>query len=119
MDQGTETKWREQSEHILSDIKEWRREHPKATLREIEEEVHQRMSRLEAQVVQDAAQESASREWSGTSGAQRPRCPVCQTPLQARGKRKRELQGVEGQNVTLTREYGTCPNCGTGVFPPG
>lgn len=118
MDKATEEHWRDLSEHILTDIKEWRHSHPKATFREIEDEVHARMSRLEAQVLQDAAQASTSREWSGTSAQERPKCPVCQTPLQARGKQKRKLQGAEGQEVTLSRDYGTCPSCGTGLFPP-
>jgi uncharacterized protein with PIN domain len=118
MDQATEAHWRELSEEILTDVKEWRRDHPKATLREIEDEVHRRMSRLEAQIVQDAAQASPSREWSGSPPSERPRCPVCQTPLNARGKRKRKLQGVGSHTVALSREYGTCPTCGTGIFPP-
>ncbi|MFL5627210.1 MAG: hypothetical protein ACJ788_16645 [Ktedonobacteraceae bacterium] len=50
------------------------------------------MSRLEAQVLQDTAQGSRSREWSGASEQERPRCPICITPLQARGKRSRSLQ---------------------------
>ena len=79
--------------------------HPKATLREIEEEVHTRLSRLEAQVIQDAAQESQRRDWSGT-------------PLYVRGKRTRHLQAAGGQEISLTRRYGTCPTCGTGLFPP-
>lgn len=119
MDKTSEEHWRELSEDILTNMKEWRRNHPKATFAEIEEEVHARVSRLEAQMIQDTAQESASRVWSGTSQQERPRCPVCQTPLQARGKRQRSLQGAGGQKVTLTRDYGTCPNCGTGLFPPG
>ncbi len=118
MDTKTENGWQELSEQILTDIKEWRKAHPKATFREIEDEVHKRMSRLEAQVLQDAAQASESREWSGKEAEERPKCPVCQTPLQARGKQKRKLQGVQGEEVTLTRDYGTCPNCGQGVFPP-
>ncbi len=118
MDKATEEHWRELGEQILTDIQEWRRTHPKATFREIEDEVHERMSRLEAQVLQDAAQASKSREWSGTAMQERPKCPVCQTPLQARGQRIRKLQGAQGQEVTLTRDYGTCPNCGAGVFPP-
>src|SRR5689334_7614288 len=48
---------------ILTDIKEWRREHPRATYVEIEEEVHKRMMYLEAQLIQEAALESPSREW--------------------------------------------------------
>src|SRR4051794_15727654 len=110
--------WQRLSEQILTDIKEWRRAHPKATFREIEEEVHERMSRLEAQVLQDTAQASSSREWRGASEQERPLCPICSTPLQARGKRSRSLQGAGGQNVTLCRSYGTCPVCGAGLFPP-
>jgi hypothetical protein len=119
MDQRSEEHWRELSEEILTSMKEWRRSHPKATLREIEDEIHTRMSRLEAQMIQDTAQESPSRAWSGRSQQERPTCPVCQTPLHARGKRQRTLQGAGGQDVTLSREYGTCPNCRTGFFPPG
>lgn len=119
MDKTPEEHWRELSEHILTDVREWRRIHPKATLREIEDEIHARMSRLEAQLIQDTAQASTSRTWSGASLHERPGCPVCGTPLQARGKRQRKLQGPGGQAVTLNREYGTCPTCGTGLFPPG
>jgi len=118
MDKTSEEHWRELSEQILTDVKEWRRSHPKATFREIEDEVHGRMSRLEAQMIQDTAQESQSREWSGRNKAERPTCPVCQTPLHSRGKQQRNLQAVGGQKVTLSRDYGTCPSCGTGLFPP-
>ena len=118
MDQATEDHWRELSEQILTDMKEWRKGHPKATFREIEDEVHTRMSRLEAQLIQDTAQESKSREWSGASKQERPCCPVCTTPLQARGKRQRRFHGSGGQEVLLSRDYGTCPNCGAGLFPP-
>jgi len=118
MDQTSEEHWRDLSERILTEISEWRRSHPKATFREIEDEVHARMSRLEAQLIQDTAQQSTSRSWSGASAHERPTCPVCKTPLHARGKRQRKLQGAGGQAVTLSREYGTCPSCGTGLFPP-
>lgn len=111
--------WQHLSEQILTDIKEWRRCHPKATLREIEEEVPSRLSCLEAQVIQDAAQQSKRRDWSSVPAEQRPTCPVCGTPLQARGKRTRRLQAAGGQEISLTRSYGTCPTCGTGLFPPG
>src|SRR5215469_18218978 len=119
MDKTPEDQWRDLSEHMLTEITEWRRSHPKATLREIEDEVHRRMSRLEAQLIQDTAQQSQSRVWSGASRQERPLCPVCGTPFQARGKRQRTLQGSGGQAITLHREYGTYPSCGTGLFPPG
>lgn len=75
--------WQQLSEQILTDIKEWRRSHPKATLREIEEEVYSRLSRLEARVIQDTAQQSECRDWSARPPEERPTCPVCGTPLQA------------------------------------
>jgi hypothetical protein len=116
--QETDQAWQQLSEQILTDIKAWRRAHPKATLREIEEEVHTRLSRLEAQVIQDAAQESTQRNWSGAAPSDRPVCPVCGTPLQARGHHMRLLQAAGGHTIRLTRGYGTCPTCGTGLFPP-
>lgn len=111
-------KWQQLSEQILTDIHEWRTSHPHATLREIEEEVHSRLSCLEAQVIQDAAERSELADWSGKPAEQRPCCPVCGTMLQARGKRRRRLQASGGQQISLTRSYGTCPSCGTGLFPP-
>jgi hypothetical protein len=111
--------WLKKSEEILTDIKEWRHAHPKATFVEIEEEVQKRMMHLEARVLQDAAQESSSREWGRGSSEQAPRCPNCAVPLQARGKQKRTLQGNGGENVTLSRTDGTCPTCGESLFPPG
>lgn len=118
MNQELDQVWQQLSEQILTDIKEWRRTHPKATLREIEEEGHTRLSRLEAKVIQDAAEESERRSWSGAAPPERPPCPVCGTPLQARGKHARSLQAAGGQTISLTRSYGTCPTCGTGLFPP-
>jgi RNase P subunit RPR2 len=110
--------WQEKSIELLTDIKEWRRAHPKATYVEIENEVHQRMMELEAHILQDAAQASASREWGRPLGQHAAFCPKCRVPLQARGKHKRTLQGNGGQPVTLRRTYGTCPRCGEGLFPP-
>jgi hypothetical protein len=114
-----EQAWRNKSVEILTDIKEWRRSHPKATYVEIEDEVHKRMMELEAQILQDAAQASPSREWGKTSGQPAALCPTCAVPLQARGKHKRMVQGNGGQRVMLTRTYGTCPTCGHSLFPPG
>ena len=113
-----EQAWQKKSAEILTDIKEWRRAHPTATFVEIENEVHKRMMELEAQILQDAAEASASREWGRTSGQQAALCPNCATPLQARGKHQRTFQGNGGQRVTLKRTYRTCPTCGAGLFPP-
>jgi hypothetical protein len=104
---------------ILANIKEWRREHPKAKYVEIEEEVHKRLMEVEAQVIEETAQESASREWGRGYEHAAPMCSICGGGLQARGKHKRTLQGNGGKSVTLERTYGTCSKCGVSLFPPG
>jgi len=119
MDDATDKRWREVSEEILNGMKEWRLAHPKATFREIEQAASERVSRLEAQLVQDSAMASPQRDWKESSDEERPQCPVCETALQKRGKQQRKLQGKGGQEISLTRSYGTCPVCGTGLFPPG
>ena len=118
MDDTMEQRWRELSEEVLSGMKDWRLAHPTATFREIEDAVHARMNRMEAQILQETAQASRKTDWSNEPKEQRPTCPNCGTALQPRGKRKRELQGRGGEAVHLERTYGTCPSCGMGLFPP-
>lgn len=113
-----EQAWLRKGAAILTDIKEWRCAHPKATFVEIEDEIHRRMMELEAQVLQDAAQASESWEWGKSPDQPAPVCPTCATPLQARGQHQRTLQGNGGQSVTLSRTYGTCPTCQQSFFPP-
>jgi hypothetical protein len=111
--------WQQKSAEILTNITAWRRAHPKATFVEIEAEVHRHLMQLEAQVLQDAAQASESREWDKMSGQAAPLCPTCAIPLNARGKHQRALQGNGGESIQIERTYGTCPKCGAGLFPPG
>ena len=98
---------------------QWRQEHPQATLREIEEAVDERMNRLRAQLIQEVAQMSEMGEWSQKSEEERPKCASCGTVLVARGKQTRWLQTNGGEAIKLERSYGTCPDCGQGIFPPG
>lgn len=118
MEEEMDRVWRAMSEEIFTDMKAWRLAHPKASFREIEQAIRARTTRLEAQMLQDTAQASTSREWSGKEEEDRPLCPVCGTALQSRGKQSRNLQGAGGQTVKLQRSYGTCPICEVGLFPP-
>lgn len=101
---------------IVSGLREWRRQHPTATFREIEAAVADRLAPLQAALLQEAAPASPAADW--TAAAPPPACPHCGTPLRARGPHTRHLQAPGGQTVTLTRQYGTCPACGAGLFPP-
>ena len=44
MNQDFDAKWDELAEEVLSGMKEWRLQHPKATLREIEQALHERLA---------------------------------------------------------------------------
>jgi len=109
--------WNGMSEEIISGIAEWRQQHPQATFRELEEEVDRRLWVLRAKMLADAALRSAQTEWE--QGSCEVLCPECRQPLEKKGKKKRKLQTRGGQEVELEREYGVCPACGQGIFPPG
>ena len=109
--------WNGMSEEIISGIAEWRQQHPQATFRELEAEVDRRLSVLRAKMLADAALSSAQTEWE--QGSREVLCPACGQPLEKKGKKKRRLQTRGGQEVELEREYGVCPACGQGIFPPG
>ena len=111
--------WRAVSEDVIVGMAKWRKEHPKATFAEIEDEVERRVTQLRTSLLQEAAQESEVSTWNKGPQEQRPICPQCKTPLVARGKQKRKIKTQGGQSVQLERQYGTCPHCGYGVFPPG
>jgi len=113
----TNAKWRKLSEEVISGLSEWRAQNAKATFREIEDEVDKRIAALRAQMIADTAMQSAQAGW--TEAGKAATCPQCGTKLEKKGKKKRQLQTQEGQVIELEREYGVCPKCGQGLFPPG
>jgi len=118
MNEDMDRSWHTLSEEVLSGMKEWRLAHPKATFREIEHAVDERVNRLKARMLEDAALASDAQDWQEAPQEEQPSCPACQTPVVRRGQHRRRVQIAGGQDVMLTRSYGTCPVCGTGLFPP-
>jgi hypothetical protein len=109
--------WNGLGEDAVSGMLEWRQQHPKATFREIEKEVDERLAVMRARMLSDAAVASSSAEW--IIDGKVPVCPNCGMELEKKGKKKRKMQTRGGQEVELEREYGVCPRCGQGIFPPG
>lgn len=107
------------TQDILLGMSDWRAQHPKATLRAIEDELDVRLARLRARMLEDLALESAAAHWQDQSAQERPPCPHCGDTLQARGTKPRILQTHGGIDLTLARSYGWCPTCQVGLFPPG
>jgi hypothetical protein len=108
--------WQRLADEAWAGLAEWRHQHPKATLREIEQAGDERLAVLRARMVQDTALASASAD--PAVGGERPRCPACGDPMSLEGARTRRLRTTYGRDPELTRAYARCPACGAGVFPP-
>jgi hypothetical protein len=111
-------RWWSLAQEVLTGMKEWRLQHPTATFSEIETALDERLGRLRATMLEDAALASTATTWSQETDGPPPPCPLCGAPLQSRGAATRALQAQAGQAITLTRSYGTCSACGAGLFPP-
>lgn len=109
--------WRALGEEVFSGMKDWRLQHPRATLREIETALDERLARMRARMLADAALARAAANWQATEDTP-PQCPLCGQPLQARGLHPRQLQTQGGEPLPLRRVYGMCPACQAGLFSP-
>lgn len=114
-----ETRWQPLSHEVIHAMKEWRRQHPRATFQEIESSLDAELARLRAQMLKDLALSSPRADLPTMTEAERPRCPECGTRLDAQGTQRRTLVTEHDQTIELARSYATCPQCGAGLFPPG
>ncbi len=110
--------WHELTEDVVTGMKEWRLQHPKATFREIETALDERLARIRARMLEDAALMSRAAELEAEGAGERLACPDCGTPLQARGLQPRELVTQHDHTIHLERQYAFCPHCQKGFFPP-
>jgi predicted RNA-binding Zn-ribbon protein involved in translation (DUF1610 family) len=112
-------RWAQEAEALLTGVKEWRLAHPRATLTEIEAAVDERLARVRARLIADAALASAAADLAACPAEARPDCPRCGQALALRGPEVRHLTTTHGQDLARRRHYLTCPACGEALFPPG
>ena len=112
-------RWRERSEGVITGMAEWRAQHPRATLPEIEAALDERLAHVRARMLQDTALASAATDVSRLPAEERPRCPECGHTLEARGPEERTVRTTYERAVTLRRRYAPCPACGAGLCAPG
>jgi hypothetical protein len=110
--------WRVLSEEIMAAIQEWRRQHPKATLQEMEVAIDERLAELRTRMLEDVALVSAAADVSRASPLERPVCPRCGTPVEPRGPRERQVTTQQGKTLRLRRSDVRCPTWQVGFFPP-
>lgn len=115
---GMEQQWQQAAAEILSGFKEWRLQHPTATLSEIEAALDARWAVARARILESAATASATADLRALPEAARPRCPQCGAVMAVRGPEERRLTTYE-QVLRLRRHYAVCTACQQAVFPPG
>jgi hypothetical protein len=110
--------WAPQWAAAKASIVDWRREHPRATMREIEDAVDEQMDAMRAQMLGDVAVESGAARFAGKNSRERPVCQACGCPLISNGAAERTLTTTGGREVHLRRSYAHCPGCELELFPP-
>lgn len=111
------TRWHALSEEVMTGMRDWRAQHPKATFREIEAALDERLARWRARMLEDALLVSRAADWEATD-REPPVCPQCGAVLQPRGREQRTLTTHYDQTLALERRYAVCPRCQAGLFPP-
>lgn len=113
-----QVRWQELADEVMTGMKEWRLQHPKATFQQIEAALDEQLAKMRARMLQDLALASAAANVSNVREEERPRCPKCGHAMEARGEDTRSLTTNYDHTITLNRSYAVCPACGTGLFPP-
>jgi uncharacterized protein with PIN domain len=99
---------------LIEGLNKWREKHPRATMREIEEEIDRHMSEMRARLIADTVMKSANTEMIKEKKGM---CPKCGGEVQKKGKKKRKLETTGGHEIEFEREYVRCQSCGHGFFP--
>lgn len=113
-----DAQWEQLAEEVMSGMKEWRLQHPKASLREIESALDERLGKVRVRMLQDAVLASSAADIKAAQEEERPVCAKCGGELVERTKAVRRLVTQHNQALELERSYGVCSQCGAGVFPP-
>jgi len=108
----------EKSETILTEIErstqellQWAKEHPKCTLKELEERIQKWKTHTGVQLLEAAVAMQGTGRWA------EGRCS-CGGQWVFQGYRERQVTTSQGV-IRLKRAYFTCERCGQGFFPLG
>jgi hypothetical protein len=105
--------WRVKAEEMYDELYEWRERHPEASFDEIASQVTVRRQELMGELMSHLAlQHGSGEEVEGLV------CEGCGQELRYKGKLRRGVGHLEGE-ADLKRAYYHCPECESGIFPPG
>ena len=113
--------WAGVGQEVEQELRAWRVAHPRATLTEIESAVQAGLRRLQARYLEDLVQASEAATWRTSPPAERPACARCGAGLEPVGSlhERQVLTTGQAEPLRVQRQYGRCPTCGVGLFPPG
>ena len=75
LDEEFEARWHREAEAVMSGMKEWRLQYPKATFREIEAAVDEKLSGMRARLLEDLALASRAADLQDKQAGEQPHCP--------------------------------------------
>ena len=94
LDEEFERLWHQEAEAVMSGMKEWRLQHPKATFREIEAAVDEKLSGMRARLLEDLALASRAADLQDKQAGEHAHCPSCGQVLESQGKQDRRRRGA-------------------------
>lgn len=101
-----------EAEAMYEELRSWREMHPEASFDEIAAQVTPQRRRLMGALLERLAVQHGDGRYAEAI------CPTCGEKMEASGQRSRQVAHPEGE-VELGRAYHHCPECGSGLFPPG
>ena len=93
-------------------LKQWERQHPTATLGEIEQKTREERRLLMGQLLPLLLADRRRADLQ-----ERPRCPKCGKRMVLQDDGSVPVETIEGR-MTLDRPYFYCRSCHEGLFPP-
>ncbi len=121
MKTSTVTSYAQRREQFLAlaaqayeELETWYDQHPDTTFAEIEAKAREVRQALMGRGLEILINQRPHR-----ADITQPLCPSCGKPMRLKGRRGKQVNGLEGQS-RIERSYYVCPNgCGQTVFPPG
>jgi hypothetical protein len=109
--QTREEKWQELEERVKNKLEEARK-------RALLADSFAQMEEIADQIGQDLEEALLGAMAEQQEPMSRPTCPECGVRMSRRGQAKRQLKTRVGK-VELERDRWSCPQCESGIFPPG
>lgn len=98
---------------LIEQLLEWEDGNPRPTLTQIEDEILHLRKELGKEMAKLVLEEQGTK-----AQAPGPNCPRCGKEMRYKGQKRDRVESRVGA-LEIERGYYYCPECRTGLFPPG